>query len=157
MINSIIYKTNQLSNNILLKICEFKDTFWNYGLNSQEKWFKKYVNDTDIHYIIFEDTKIIGYGLRRLVNDYSILDNILVNQNYRNKGYGKDIIEQLLMNTNGIVCLVCSNQNIKFYRKNNFDLIHNIKFNDKNTSQLNIMSKNFDKTKLINLNYYNTR
>ena len=154
VIEGKLFKTNQLSNELISKICMFKDTFWIFGIVSQKEWFKKYTNNNNFHYIIFDNLNIIGYGLRRIINNYSIIDNILVNKNYRNMGFGTKIIDNLLKKTDDVIFLLCEENNIKFYELNGFN-VTNINFIDKNISNLTVMSMNFDETKIVKIKYYN--
>ena len=49
----IIKKTNFLTSSELKEILYLKNTFWKYGLNSQFKWFKKYVKSNDYNFLLF--------------------------------------------------------------------------------------------------------
>ena len=145
--------TNELTEDIINLICECKDTFWKYGLESQLNWFSKYINSNDKHIVMFNFDKIIGYGSIRNVDNYFILDSILVKEKYRNNGFGKKIVTMLMDGIEDEIYLLCERKNILFYEKVGFKINNNTTFLDKDINGLNIMSYK-NNTLIENIKYY---
>lgn len=149
MLNNIkLYQTYELSDHLITKILNFKDTFWKFGINSQKDWFKKNIKNNYLHSILFDkDENIIGYGVKRIFHNYNILDSILVSQKYRNKSIGSKIIKSLINTSKIQTFLLCEKKNIYFYQKNSFRSTPEISFSDKEIKDLIIMSINYDISK----------
>ena len=47
------------------KICKLKNKEWNYGIQSQIKWFKTMVTPKDINIILKIKNRVVGYLLLR--------------------------------------------------------------------------------------------
>ena len=150
---SICKTTDKLFEGVINSICIFKDIFWKYGINSQLEWFNKYVNLDDKHYIIYNPDTIAGYGLIRKVNDYYIIDNILVGDKYRKIGFGKQIVYNLCKDIDKTIYLLCEEHNIIFYEKLGFKIDNKVELLDKATDNLNVMSNNNSKS-LKKIKYY---
>ena len=148
--------TKKLSPEIINSICKFKDTFWKFGIKSQLEYFHKFINPDDKHFLIYNFDTIIGYGLIRQVDNYFIIDNILVQENYRNKGFGKQIIETLIKDIKEPIYLLCEHQNIKFYEKLDFKINIKVELLDKDIKKLTLMSYNSNSNKL-KIKYYNNQ
>ena len=58
-------KTSDLSKKIVKEIYKIKDSFWKYGKNSQELWFRNNVKKNDIHNLLIYRNKLVGYTLLR--------------------------------------------------------------------------------------------
>lgn len=57
----------------------------------------------------------------------SLITDIYTNEQYRNKGYGKGIVEKLLkLSTNGNVYLISKEHNLEFYQKCGFEIVKEI-------------------------------
>ncbi len=75
--------------------------------------------------VIFIDNKIVGCVLLEKHNDGVLLDEIYLEENYRNKGIGTDIIKKILL-SNKVVYLWVYKRNIKaisLYQKMGFRVI----------------------------------
>ena len=57
-----ILKTKQLSKKIINKICLLKNQEWNYGFNSNLKWFTDNIYNDDINFLLFNNSKLIAYN-----------------------------------------------------------------------------------------------
>ena len=108
----------------------------------KKKWFFKNVNKNDEHCMIFNNKKLIGYGLLKNISNYFILDTIIVDREYRNKGFGKKIVNSLVSNIKKPIFLLCKEKNIPFYSKLGFSINNKINFIDKDINNLKIMLKN---------------
>ena len=58
--------TKQLKNKEINQICELKNTYQKFGVSENLKWFNKNIEKNDIHNLLFNNSKIIGYTLLRL-------------------------------------------------------------------------------------------
>ena len=57
----------------------------------------------------------------------SLITDIYTNQQYRNKGYGKEIVEKLLkLSINENVYLISKEHNLEFYKKCGFEIVKEI-------------------------------
>ena len=57
----------------------------------------------------------------------SLITDIYTNEQYRNKGYGKEIVEKLLkLSTNENVYLISKEHNLGFYKKCGFEIVKEI-------------------------------
>ena len=110
--------------------------FTNFTYNLSYDDFILYLNDMKNHnkiivlYSKFEN-KIIGAGtifkINKLHNNpVGQIEDVIVNDNFRGRGYGKLIIDELInIGLNDFKCykiiLNCLDKNIKFYEKCNFE------------------------------------
>ena len=86
-------KTINLKKEIIISICQLKDSHWKHGLKSQLSHFKKYIKNKDIHNLLLVKKKIVGYTAFRLrkfrlknkESKYLLLDTIIVEQKFRKK------------------------------------------------------------------------
>ena len=138
--NLISINTSKLSKKKILEINKLKDTQWKFGVKSQIKWFKKNAKKNDIHNLLYNKSKLIGYTFLRKrtyttqnskkKKNYILFDTLVILKKYRNKK-----ISRLLMLFNNTVIiesglfsfLICKNSLVNFYKKNNW-----IKLNKKN-------------------------
>lgn len=105
--------------------------------NITEEFFTNFINNVlnDNHIIMVledEEDKIIGTGTILIEEKLTYggckmghIENILINENYRKRGYGKQIVSKLLEICNSKKCyrvdLNCSSELENFYKKNGFD------------------------------------
>ena len=143
-----ILKFNQINN-----IINLKDSFWKFGKESQINWFMKNINLNDNHILLYDLDKLIGYGVKKIFDSYSILDSIIIDNKYINNKLEKIIINNLIRNDNKLIILLCDDYNIIFYENFGFKLDNNIIINDKQTNNLNIMSLNSN-LEYSEINYY---
>ena len=83
----------------LLKL--FKQTTW--ASNRTEEGVKLLLQNTKNYVLIRDDKLVIGYG--RAISDgiyRAVLDDIVVDKNYRNQGIGHQIVQELLHQVNNI-------------------------------------------------------
>jgi glucosamine-phosphate N-acetyltransferase len=116
--------------NILNQLSEFNIEEINYQM------FEKYINllDSNINiFIIYDNTNntIIGTGTiiieKKIIHNFGKvghIEDIVIDNKYRGKGFGKLIVDYLInyAKTNNCykVILVSSDKNIEFYQKNKF-------------------------------------
>lgn len=131
-----------LTNDVIDMIINIDKTF--YEKVNDEKWYKERYNRFHYAYILMDEEKPVGYILsvpiRKqlydaiksgvLINDTDVNPNMIVNESYynyitscvileeyRNKGYGKNLLETLLQNGRGFyIALTISNNGYKLAR-----------------------------------------
>ena len=99
----------------------FKQTSWAQNRISSDISMLK--NNSDIVISIYDNTKLIGFG--RLITDgkyRGLLDDIIVDEQYRSKGIGRSIVKLLLENAQNIeeVFLNTGKDHQVFYEKFGF-------------------------------------
>jgi len=99
----------------------FKQTSWAQNRTSSDVSLLK--NNSDIVISIYDNTKLIGFG--RIITDgkyRGLLDDIIVDEQYRSKGVGRHIIELLLENAQNVeeVFLNTGKDHQVFYEKMGF-------------------------------------
>jgi len=142
-----------IGNDLMFYICSFKELFWQYGMDSQLKFFKEKMRSNDRHYLIYHFDKIIGYICVR-PRRFNYIDTVLVHNNYRGFGYGGKLMKWIMEDIDGKKILLCKKDKIGFYAKYGFILQKKIKFRDKDISGLNVMSYGIKKGRVLNLKYY---
>ena len=137
-IKSIV--SSKLTNNEIKQICLLKDKQWKFGIKSQLKWFKNNVKKFDFHILFYIKSKLAGYTLLRkrtckienLKNiHYLLFDTLIVDKKYKGKK-----LSDLLMSFNNTIIkqsgfssfLICSNELVGFYKKNNWTKLNNKDF-----------------------------
>jgi len=135
--------------NLIIREIEYNDykngylelmfEFTNYNHEIDEKQFKNYLDNTKLNninkiLIIYSNNekKIIGAGtifkLNKLHNNpIGQIEDVIISENYRGKGLGKLIIENLIkIGIEEFKCykiiLNCLDKNIDFYKKNGFEV-----------------------------------
>ncbi|MCH5190680.1 MAG: GNAT family N-acetyltransferase [Oscillospiraceae bacterium] len=74
--------------------------------------------------VIYENGRIIGGGFVSFGNDYSVISDVYVKEEYRGKGYGSDLVKKLLkLSSKENVYLICKEKNIGFYEKLGFTVV----------------------------------
>lgn len=141
--NMIILKSINsyaLTNKEITKICLLKNEYWKFGLKSQRNWFKNNIKKYDIHNLLFVNHILVGYtALRKrtffvgkIKNKYLLFDTLIINKKFR----GKQFFSRLIMNFNNSIIqqsglisfLMCENEFINFYKKNNWIVLNKKKF-----------------------------
>lgn len=133
--------TSKLSNNEIKQICSLKDSQWKFGINSQFKWFKNNVKKFDLHNLFYIKSKLVGYTLLRkrtckiknLKNNnyYLLFDTLVIDKKFRDMK-----LSDLLMSFNNTIIklsgfssfLICRNELVGFYKKNNWTKLNNKDF-----------------------------
>ena len=144
MIYKLISKmTSKLTKNEILKICYLKNTYWKYGMKEQIDWFKKNVQNNDIHNLLFLDKKLVGYTALKKRIFFSIRNNSFLKGNYLlfdtliiDRKYRKKKLSTLLMRFNNNIIfqnrktsfLVCRSSQVNYYLKYNWKKLHNKTF-----------------------------
>lgn len=138
MIRLISKKTYRLSKEEIRSICLLKDTHWKFGLKFQLSFFKKNIKSFDIHNILALNNKIIGYTLLRsrkmktdLIKKYLLFDTLVIKKNHRNRKLSRLLMafnNKIIKNNRKIAFLMCNNNLVKFYKKNNWKKINKKNF-----------------------------
>ena len=76
--------------------------------------------------ISVDDTDVSG-GFITFSQKTSLITDIYTNEQYRNKGFGKEIVEKLLnLSVNENVYLISKEHNLEFYKKCGFEIVKEI-------------------------------
>lgn len=114
-------KTFELTNSELNKVLTLKKTYWKYSLSSQKKYFVKNYKKNDLHFLIFNNSQLIGYNSLKMLEKNKVkimlLDSFIVNPKYIGKGISNILLSK---NINEIINL---NKNTYLYaNQNSIDL-----------------------------------
>ena len=97
--------------------------------NGEISDFKAFLNSTgkgEGALISVDDTDVSG-GFITFSQKISLITDIYTNEQYRNKGYGKEIVEKLLkLSINENVYLISKEHNLEFYKKCGFEIVKEI-------------------------------
>tara|TARA_B110000008_G_C16942036_1_gene552883 strand:- start:1071 stop:1610 length:540 start_codon:yes stop_codon:yes gene_type:complete len=133
--------SNKLTNIEIKQICLLKDKQWKFGIKSQLEWFKNNIKKFDLHNLLYIKSRLVGYTLLRkrtckienLKNTYYLLFDTLV---IDKKNRGKKLSDLLMCFNNVIIkrsgfisFLICSNELLSFYEKNNWTKLNKKVFN----------------------------
>lgn len=76
--------------------------------------------------ISVDDTDVSG-GFITFSQKISLITDVYTNEQYRNKGFGKEIVEKLLsLSVNENVYLISKEHNLEFYKKCGFEIVKEI-------------------------------
>jgi len=137
--------SSKLTHNQIKSICFLKDKQWKFGIKSQFEWYKKNINENDIHNLFYIKFKLVGYTLlrKRTCNikslnkniKYFYFDTLIIDKKYRDKN-----LSNLLMSFNNTIIkqsglfsfLICKKELVNFYKKNEWAKLNkkNIKVMD---------------------------
>ena len=133
--------SSKLTNNEIKQICLLKDKQWKFGIKSQLKYFKNNIKKFDLHNLFYIKSKLAGYTLLRkrtckIENfkkniHYLLFDTLVIDKKYRGMK-----LSDLLMSFNNTIIklsgfssfLICSNELVSFYKKNNWTKLNNKDF-----------------------------
>ncbi len=115
-----------LTEELLLAICEIKAIAWPYDLASQKKWINKNLLPDDLHVLLYDNQMLVAYA--NLVNVQFTLNNQLFTafgignlcSAIREKGYGLNLITAI---NNFVIeqklpgILFCSDRLLAFYHR----------------------------------------
>lgn len=137
-------KHSECSMELLNDICQLKSQHWSYSLQEQLNWINANLSKEDIHLILKEKEHIIAYlnitkGKFQIDNslekDFFGIGNVCVDKNNLKQEYGfliMKIAEFYIRKNKGIGLLLCKEENILFYKKNNWIMFGgSIKIRDK--------------------------
>ena len=122
-----------IDKNSLLEICKIKSVFGDYTIESQVKWIKENINDNDIHFLLYNSEKLVGY-LNVVIVDVKVdnetekvygVGNVCVNN--KGKGVGKELMQELnnfIVEKGKMGLLFCKENLINFYTKCNWETIN---------------------------------
>lgn len=101
----------------------------NIDANNEISSFKTILNGLEKcegELISVDNTDISG-GFITFSQKISLITDIYTNEQYRNKGYGKEIVEKLLnLSINENVYLISKEHNLEFYKKCGFEIVKEI-------------------------------
>ncbi len=143
-------RTDELNKIQINEICKLKDTYWKYGLKSQKEFFFDKVNQKDIHNLVLNNKKIIGYTLLRKSKikfstkhkKYFHFDTLIIDKRFRKKKISNKLMElnnKTIKKKNSFSILLCDKSMINFYKKFSWNVIQ----------KKNILGKKSKKTYMI--------
>ena len=133
--------SSKLTNNEIRQICLLKDKQWKFGIKSQLKYFKNNIKKIDLHSLFYIKSKLVGYTLLRKRTSkienlkknihYLLFDTLVIDKKYRGMK-----LSDLLMSFNNTIIkqsgfssfLICSNELVGFYKKNNWTKLNSKDF-----------------------------
>ena len=136
------YSTN-LSSRKVEQIITLKDTYWDYGDDSQYRWFKKNVTAYDGHVLMYQDEDLIGYTMLRkrqykILNENAIIegqylhfDTMIIRSDKRGKRLGNLLMkksQKIIYNSNLLSFLLCESHMVKYYERFKWKVIKNFEF-----------------------------
>ena len=153
-----ILKKNKINKSLINKISKLKNQEWKYGVKANIRWFQEKIEEDDIHFILFNQNKIIAYNCMRkkifltkkkIKNTLYIFDSLVVCKKYRNKGLGKFISIASLFFLNKFKLksfLLCKKKNLQFYKSIGWKFYKDLRIKLTNHSSNNLkMFYNFSK------------
>lgn len=132
MLEIKIIKHENIQYSQLEDICKIKSIFGNYTLESQLNWIENNVKANDIHFLIYDNNKLIAYTNlieeTLLINNEKInilgIGNVCVNEKGKSKGsLLMKNVNKFLSNNDKIGLLFCKKNLISFYEKTDWILI----------------------------------
>jgi spore coat polysaccharide biosynthesis protein SpsF (cytidylyltransferase family) len=120
----IVKKTYQLSNAEINKIIKLKRIFWKHNALSQKIYFYNSYKKKDIHFMMYNKKKLIGYICLKLCNhkniEYGLLDSLIVSPLLR--GFG---ISNILMSKSLNKIILLKRKTFLYANKNSLTLHRN--------------------------------
>lgn len=112
------------------------NSFRPIGLDITKEMFETIYNTIFLNSIIFvvevdksivaSSTLLIEQKFIHKLSKYGHIEDVIVNSNYRSKGYGKKLIKHIVdyckINKFYKISLACKEELIPFYKKNNFEV-----------------------------------
>lgn len=125
-------KHSKITDLQLKDICKIKSAFGNYSYESQLKWIHDNIKSEDIHFLIYDNLKLIAYA--NLIEEYLTvnnekinilgLGNVCVDEKGKDKGtLLMTNINQYLLNNKRTGLLFCKQNLVPFYIKNGWSLL----------------------------------
>lgn len=162
-INLQSFKTYQLNELTILKICKLKNSHWKYNLKLQKDFFNKNAKRYDIHNLLYFNKKLVGYTMlrkRKILKKYKvfIFDTLIIDKKHRGRKFSAELMNfnnNIIKKSNYLAILFCNKDLISFYSKflwklKKFKISKNKKyimsFNDKKSDKLLLSKKNIENT-----------
>lgn len=162
-INLQSFKTYQLNELTILKICKLKNSHWKYNLKLQKNFFNKNAKKYDIHNLLYLNKKLVGYTMlrnRKILKKYKffIFDTLIIDKKYRGRKFSTELMNfnnNIIKKSNYLAILFCNKDLITFYSKflwklQKFKISKNKKyimsFNNKKSDKLLLSKKNIENT-----------
>jgi len=157
-INCYLKKHSNINNLELKKIIQLKKQQWKYNSASHNNWIIIHLKKNDVHFILKDNKKVIGYTLLRnvfLKNEYNkkkiyYFDTHILDKNYRGKYYKNVKLSSILMNfvlnflkkKKLLIILRCKHELIRYYKIHGWKKIgkKHVDFDDKKKLQTMFIS-----------------
>ena len=118
--NRIKIKLNKIS------VLKYIKLFNSYSLNSKTfNLFIKPIKKYKKKFIFFNYKKCILKFFVYKKKNIALIENVITDINFRNRGYASNLIRNILKTTNKnmVTYLLCEKKNLKFYKKNKFQIL----------------------------------
>ena len=164
-------KTLELTNKEIDQILNLKNTYWEYGYDSQFDWFKKNAQPDDLHNVMKIKDNLIGYTFlghrsfeivksdnKKESLKYTLFATLILKKDYRNYFYASKMMKynsETIKKIDKPSFLLCHGKNMKFYKHFNWRKLDESSFNvyDHKTNLIGMIFnlKNIDRS---NFNFY---
>lgn len=157
MLNIQVVNHSKIKEEQLKQICQIKKAFGNYTLESQLNWIDNNIKVNDIHFLIYNDNKLVAYA--NLIEEILLINNKKINilgignvcVDEKGKEKGKLLIlkiNEYLIEQHRIGLLFCKASLVEFYKKYDWKLIKP-NFSD----EMYWMIFNYDSKKIKDITY----
>ncbi|WHF53059.1 GNAT family N-acetyltransferase [Chryseobacterium gotjawalense] len=147
-----VIKHSEISEEQLIEICRLKSIRWDYNLDQHKRWMIENIQANDFHILIKDEEKPIAYtnlvDITAIINDKNIkvrgIGNVCTSET--GKGFGNILMEEVnavLAQNQWKGILLCKDNLVPYYEKFNWKLINSDK----------IMTKKFENTNFMNINF----
>ncbi len=135
MLKIFCTETRNLKQNTIKKILSLKNTHWKHSMYSQKKFFEKNVCKRDLHVLLLEKSKLIGYICLRKkkylyknkIQKYLHFDTCIIKKSHRKKNYTLTLMNftnKIIENSSCISILYCKKDLVTFYKKFNWKVVN---------------------------------
>ena len=132
--NFEIIKNSRLPEEKLKEIIKLKNQSWQYPFSSQKNWIKNNLCDEDVHLLMYNENRLVGYldivEVSVSLDDKTIemlgIGNVCVDKSFLKQGLGKKLVlraNQEITNKNKTGVLLCHENLVAFYKKCGWSLV----------------------------------
>ena len=140
MLNLFCVKTKNLQKKYIYLILSLKNKHWKQTMASQKRFFKDNINKNDLHIILLNKNKLIGYVclrkkkylIKNKIKKYLHFDTLIVEKNSRKMNYTillMNFANKIIENSGCCSILYCEKKLIIFYKKYNWEITKKKFFN----------------------------
>jgi hypothetical protein len=140
MLNLFCIKTKNLQKKYINLILSLKNKHWKRTMASQKRFFKDNINKNDLHIILLNKNKLIGYVCLRKkkyltknkIKKYLHFDTLIIEKHSRKMNYTSllmNFANKIIENSGCCSFLYCEKKLINLYKKYNWEIIKKNFFN----------------------------
>ena len=130
----LVQTTNKLLNSTKKKIFNLKKTNWKYNEKKQRRWFKDKIDSKDVHFLLMNENKLIGYScLRKTFYIYNskkknfkkklykcfVFDSFILekkSRNFKNSSILMNVNKKIIKGKKRVAFLNCQKNHVNFYK-----------------------------------------